>query len=239
MGAESAGKNREEEAARRVSMFTRRNKRRRRRRRRCHRRAVISYYFARLMASLKWRIKIDARLLLEGGRRSRAILSNPQKKPSRRGISVSWPFDVVGSFPSRGAPSLPVHSPVARRFLPVSLADSLIGESTWRWLSSPAILAGRRRWWSADDTLCIARETRLRDPRVWEWPRGGREICEDEVYQSISNGKISTIDEELIFQRLEYWYLYHSMDDVDWFVSIFCNNVIIEFEAYDIYNILL
>lgn len=149
MGAESAGKNREEEAARRVSMFTRRNKRRRRRRRRCHRRAVISYYFARLMASLKWRIKIDARLLLEGGRRSRAILSNPQKKPSRRGISVSWPFDVVGSFPSRGAPSLPVHSPVARRFLPVSLADSLIGESTWRWLSSPrgSSTVVIRRWY--------------------------------------------------------------------------------------------
>lgn len=113
---------------------------------------------------LKWRIKIDARLL-EGGRRSRAILSNPQKKPSRRGISVSWPFNVVGSFPSRGAPSLPVPAGGSPLFAD-SLTDSLIGESTWRWLSSPAILAGRRRWRSADDTLCIARETRLRGPRV-------------------------------------------------------------------------
>lgn len=130
---------------------------------------------------------------------SQAHSFKPAKEPPRRGISVSWPFNVAGSFPSRGAPFLP-----ARRFLPT---DSLIGESTWRWLSSPAILAGRRRWWSADDTLCIARGTRLRDPK--RWSRGGREICQelskDEAFQwsndpgeEFVRARDSTVGEKLI-----------------------------------------
>lgn len=101
----------------------------------------------------------------------------PAKEPSRRGISVSWPFNVVGSFPSRGAPSLPLPRRRLAAFCrQIHSLASPRGDGSLRRRSSRVVDGGDPpmiHYASRGRLVCVIRAL------LGEWPRGGREICEE------------------------------------------------------------